>query len=348
MEPHLGTISTERAQTPAPRRWALLTGVILLAAVALGLALGEGMARLAHVPVFRVREAAYIGWAKPDPVLGWRNNPGTYPADEAPHEPMTFLPDGSRYTGPAPADGPAVLIVGCSYAEGYGVRDDQAFAALLQKRFPNLRIKNYAAPGYGTYQSLLVLREAVVQRHIHPAAIIYGFLPMHADRNVLTDSMLEAFRGFGGRRFSPPHVEWANGRLETFPPFVVPDWPLEEHSALITLAHQAELRVKLAGREKNEAQATLQLMEEMKAVADGQKAPLLVATLWDGPPPGPEVYAAITRGLERDGIQHVNVTYHGSETQPDKLRVGGTGHPGVAVHAWWADHLAEWLAAQHR
>jgi hypothetical protein len=329
------------------RTRAALVATTVLCMVVLALAIGEGMARLAGIPVFRIKRAGYIGWAKPDPILGWRNNPGVFPADEPPHEPMTFLPDGSRTTGTPPGDdGPAVLIVGCSFAEGYGVRDDQSVAWLLQQRFPHLRILNFGTPGYGTWQSLMLLREVVERRHIHPAAVIYGFVPFHVERNVLTWTMLDAFRGFGGERFSPPHAELAKGHLQYFPPFVVPDWPLEEHSALVTLLHRTDLRMRLANREKDEVEVTDLLLEQMKETVAGQKARLLVADLWNGGPPGPEAVRSITKGMQEAGIEQMDATYHGTETRPEMLQVGGAGHPGPAVHAWWADKLGEWLAQQ--
>src|ERR1039457_3841036 len=239
--------------------WALT--VALVAALVFGG--GEAIARLARARALPVRSADHMGWAKPDPRLGCRNNPGVPPADEGPHEPMTILPDGSRATGTPPGAGPTVLIVGCSYAEGYGVRDDRSFAWKLQQRVPQLCIRDFGVPGYGTYQSLVLLRELIERQGVQPALVIYGFLPFHADRNVLTYSMLEAFRAFGGERFSPPHVEVRAGELVTYPPFVVPAWPLEEQSALVTLMHQADLHVRLANREKQRAQVTSLLLTQM-------------------------------------------------------------------------------------
>lgn len=348
MEPQAGTVDKERLETmPVGKSRAALVIATILLTIAAAAVLGEGLARLARVPVFRVRRAAYIGWAQPDDVLGWRNHPGVFAADERPHEPMTFLPDGSRATGrPTPAEGPTVLIVGCSYAEGYGVGDDQTFASLLQERFPRLRIQDFGTPGYSTYQSLMLLREVVEQHRIRPAAVIYGFLPMHAERNVLTYSMLDAFRGFGGQRFAPPHVEWAGGGLDTFPPFSVRNWPLEEQSALVTLLHQAELRVRLANRERDEEKVTARLLQDMKELVARQNARLLVATLWDGGPPGPEAYRRMSASMGEAGIEEMDVTYRGPETRPELLQVGGNGHPSALIHAWWADKLSAWIAQQ--
>jgi len=332
------------AARPKPRSTALLWLVTLALTLLLAGLLGEGFARLAKVPAFSVKAADYIGWAKPDPVLGWRNNPGIHLADEGSHNPMTILPDGARDTGPE-GNGPTVLIVGCSFAEGYGVRDNENFAWKLQERFPQLRIRDYGVPGYGTYQSLMLLSELMKGQGIHPALVIYGFLPFHADRNVLTYSMLEAFRSFGGQRFSPPHVEVKNGALEEFPPFAVPAWPLEQRSALVSLLHRAELRVRLADRPAQRAGVTTLLLDRMQTLVEGAGSKLLVATLWDGGD-DPQTYKAVTANMTKAGIAQIDVTYAGSETRPERLHAGGTGsHPGPAVHDWWADKLAAWIEA---
>ncbi|RPH48092.1 MAG: hypothetical protein EHM85_18130 [Desulfobacteraceae bacterium] len=325
----------------------LWTAVVFFALV-LCFGIGEVLARLAHVPVFQVQHTEQsTRWAVRDPILGWRNNPGVHPAHEGPREQMTILPDGSRATGtPADADGPIVIVIGCSFVEGYGVRDDETFGWILQQRFPRARIMNFGTPGYGTYQSLQLLREVVDQRHIHPDLVIYGFVPFHSERNVLTYFMLDAFRSFGGQRFSPPHVELRNGRLEAFPPFVVPNWPFEEYSALITLLHRTELKYRLRNREKDQAQVTVLLLRRMQKFLAGKNARLLVATIADYGPPGPEEHRLMSDGMRTAGIEELDVVYRGGETRPEKLRVGGNGHPGALIHGWWAEKLGAWLERQ--
>ncbi len=336
-----------RAGVPT-RRAALAAGTVVVTLVAC-LAIGEGLARLTEEHDFKVRVRQpdeTTRWSRPDPVLGWRSNPGVHPAHEGPREPMTILPDGSRLTGtPADASGPRVLIVGDSYAEGYGLRDDEAFAWRLQQRFPQLRILNFGTPGYGTYQSLQLLRELLEQRHLRPALVIYGFVPFHAGRNVLAYYHLNAFRAIGGNRFSPPHVELRDGRLVEFPPFIVPSWPAEESSALIELAHDAELRLLLGDRERQQEEVTIRLVRDMDAFVKQHGARFLVATLSEDGPPGPDAYARMARAIHDAGVDEVNVTYRGAETRPEMLRVPGGLHPGVAIQAWWTEQLGAWLTA---
>jgi hypothetical protein len=260
---------------------------------------------------------------------------------------MTILPDGSRRTGtPASADGPIVIVIGCSFAEGYGVRDDETFGWILQQKFPNMRFMNFGTPGYGTYQSLQLLREVVDQRHIRPALVIYGFVPFHAARNVLTYYMLDAFRSFGGQRFSPPYVELHDGKLEAFPPFVVSNWPFEEYSALVTLIHRMELKYSLTNREKDQAQVTVLLLRQMQEYLAGKNARLLVATLSEHGPPGPEEHRLMNEGIRAAGIEELDVVYRGDETRLEKLFVVRNGHPGALIHRWWAEKLSVWLGRQ--
>ncbi|MCX5855307.1 MAG: hypothetical protein NTZ24_12205 [Deltaproteobacteria bacterium] len=226
------------------------------------------------------------------------------------------------------------------------MRDDETFGWLLQQKFPHVRFLNFGTPGYGTYQSLQLLREVVDQRRIRPALVIYGFVPFHAGRNVLTYYMLDAFRSFGGQRFSPPHVALRDGRLEAFPPFVVSNWPFEESSALVSLLHRTELQYRLADREKDQMQVTVLLLRQMQEFLAEKNARLLVATLSDWGPPGPEEYRLMSDGMRTSGIEELEVVYRGEEKRPEKLLVGGKGHPGTRIHAWWAEKLGAWLGQQ--
>lgn len=94
--------------------------------LALCLGVGEIMARLTKVSIFRVQQSEQsTGRAVQDPVLGWRNNPGVHVAHEGPREAMTIFSDGSRTTGTHAATASTIVIIlGCSFAEGYGVFEE--------------------------------------------------------------------------------------------------------------------------------------------------------------------------------------------------------------------------------
>ena len=106
----------------------------------------------------------------PDDKLGWINRPGTYLSTEAGGVPNDF----PRRSQPSKLDTPSktkqraeVLVVGCSFTQGFGVTDDETFSYLLNARYPRLMFHNFGTGGYGTYQSLLRIRReshATVQR----------------------------------------------------------------------------------------------------------------------------------------------------------------------------------------
>ena len=82
----------------------------------------------------------------------------------------------------------------------------------------------------------------------------------------------------------------------------------------------------------------------MQEFLAGKNARLLVATISDYGPPGPEEYRLMSDGMRTAGIEELDVVYRGEETRPEKLMVGRNGHPGARIHAWWAEKLGAWLA----
>ena len=110
-----------------------------------------------------------------DSVLGWRNRPGDYVMP--PFAPggssidVTYLADGRRATGPddgRSGDDGDLIIVGGSYTQGWAISDRETYAWKLQLRYPKLRVRNHGTGGFGTYQSLLVLEEAVLLKGLQP------------------------------------------------------------------------------------------------------------------------------------------------------------------------------------
>ena len=306
---------------------------------------GEILARLFSVKPYQRINPANTTWAKPHPDLGWVNNPGVHRVHEKGHTPMTIWPDGRRATRADPAPPAAasrdLILIGCSVTEGFSVRDDQSFAWLLQAADPTLAVSNYGCPGYGTYQSLLGLERIIGERKpSRPFAVVYGFLSMHADRNVANYTFLEALRTFGGERFAPPHALMANGSLTRYPPLVLKDWPFESRSALVSFLHGVFLRRQLAGRDTQRIPVTLALLGEMAALVRKHGGRFVVAVLWDDPKA--RQYLDF---LKSAGMESVDCSYRGPVNDVSKLFVEINGHPNRILHAWWADCLTGWLKA---
>ncbi len=90
---------------------------------------------------------------------------------------------GHRVTPGAPEPGaPALIFLGASFTFGHGVEDDETYPALLQQRWPDLRIVNGATNGWGTTQALLSLDEHF-EREPRIAGVVYAFITNHLVRN---------------------------------------------------------------------------------------------------------------------------------------------------------------------
>jgi len=91
-----------------------------------------------------------------DPVLGWTLAPGHHSGDAGDFvQPATIGPRGNRLTGADDRPGAAhrVAVFGDSFAYGFGVRDDETFAASLAASLgEGWQVTNHGVPGYGDDQ----------------------------------------------------------------------------------------------------------------------------------------------------------------------------------------------------
>ena len=100
----------------------------------------------------------------PDRELGWINKPGVSLSLEPGHVPMTFWDFGRRASRPdpmRPEGRTPVMVIGGSTTQGYGVRDEETFVALLTQRYPDLWFENFGNGGYSTVQSLMLAERAM-------------------------------------------------------------------------------------------------------------------------------------------------------------------------------------------
>jgi hypothetical protein len=86
-----------------------------------------------------------------------------------------------------------MVLIGDSFTFGEIVSDDETFAAVLQRDFPNTEILNLGIHGYGHDQMLIHLREQGLR--YHPDIVILGYIPADQSRNLLD------FRSYAKPRF---------------------------------------------------------------------------------------------------------------------------------------------------
>lgn len=103
---------------------------------------------------------AFVG----DSLLGFRLNPGQYniTLNSSIQFTTTHNTEGCRVI-PVKAkldslSAASVHLYGCSFTYGYGVNDDETFAAHLQNELTANKITNHAVMGYGTCQAYLQIK----------------------------------------------------------------------------------------------------------------------------------------------------------------------------------------------
>ena len=143
-------------------RIALGVGAVLLAVL-----LGEVMVRLLGVEPVAVNPDQRSLWVY-DEVLGWASRPSHTGVLDNGFFRTPVRTNARGLRGPErpyakPSDRTRVLILGDSFAWGFGVEDDETVAARLETQRPGTEVVNGGVSGYSTDQSLLWLRREGVR-----------------------------------------------------------------------------------------------------------------------------------------------------------------------------------------
>src|SRR5215204_742507 len=271
-------------------------------------------------------------WASQHAETGWINRPGTSHSTEAGRVAMHFEPDGRRSdpAGHKPESLPRVLVVGCSYTQGYGIADDQTYSHLINESLPSAELLNYGTGGYGSYQSLLRIRSYFKSPHAKTPLVIYGLFHGHPARDVAPLAWILSLTTQDGRYLVPPNVrQERSGRFAENPGGPIDIWPLEQQTAIVALLHQVV--VNRAPRRVTPAMADAvfrHLIVEMNNTVADNNAALLVIGLTAMPD-----WAA--SWMREHGVDFVPC-HHPDFGKDPALQVGGIGHPNERVHRWWA------------
>jgi len=143
-----------------------------------------------------------------DPHVGWRN---------APSIDVTVVNQGRVRTNsngmrnhqevslePAPGT-KRLLILGDSYAFGFGVDNEETFAYVLDDTLPGWEVLNFAVSATGTDQNLLMYEHH--GRRFNPDVVLLGFYVLDYNRNTIS------FRDYAKPMFRPDptgHLELLN------------------------------------------------------------------------------------------------------------------------------------------
>ncbi len=316
-----------------------------LIAICLGVVISLGLAELT------LRFADFEPWSSPkdlgepiihefDPVLGWKNKPGhySYPAYNGIglNVEMTFLDNGSRVTSvnhTRKKSGKNVVLVGCSFTEGWAISDRETYPWKLQERFPDVKFYNFGTTGYGTYQSLLML-ERELPRIKSPAVVIYGFIMDQEYRNVASNDWLKIISANSHRThlYLPYVTIDSNGNLIRHAPEKYTTFPFREYSALAAFAEERYMRFKTRGRLEQSHEATEKLILEMQKLVKSYGAKFIVVLLDDSVA---QRYFYRTF-FNMNGIASIDC----SVPLTDEFRVPVDGHPNGRVNSLWSQCIS--------
>lgn len=279
-------------------------------------------------------------WSIPDPQLGWVNKAGIAVSIELGKAPMTFWDQGRRATRDDPGrhpEGAAIMLVGGSNAQSYGVTDHESFPYLLGQRDPGLWIENFGNGGYSTAQALLMAERAVSEFYgtAAPQLIILTFADSHVLRNVSDQSWVYSISDSKGRYVSPPHFRLIGNEL-VFRPFrTIDPWPLETSSALVTTVHNVWMQSVLFDSAEESVPVTQKLLARFAEFSESIGSNLLVVVLEDRTEVSEVVFKdATVPVLDCSGPERSN---------PEEYLLGGNGHPNAKLHIHFADCIGAWM-----
>lgn len=253
-------------------------------------------------------------------MLGWTHRPGsrgTHRVDPIFNATYTIDRSGNRWTGP-PNTRPKIIILGGSYTFGYGVEDDETYAAILNRRFQSFHVVNAGALAWGTSHSWLRLRQLLAEEDA-VNLVLYGFIHHHVVRNGPRRSWLVTLEQKMGRR--NPLIETEEGR------------PVFKRLADPHL--DGKPKAETLGRE--ELAITRSLFEEMAGMCRIRGIPLLLVQLPDGSNETPfsNDFLQLTTGLG-NGVTVVDLR---GVLDLSAVQFAGDGHPSPIGHRMIADEL---------
>lgn len=294
-------------------------------------------------------DASSVG--EPDPTLGWRVAPGTKIAvigSQSWTFSYTELEDSTRHV---PCQGCVVtanndiVVVGDSVMWGYGLSDEDTFAARLAARIKTSRVINAAAPGYGVLQSALRLRSLSGSKGHRVSDVILGVSDYLIDRDVADPrwTIPAALSGNDLNVHLPFLRKSSDGSIELVPAGAhFGELPLRNELAIVFLVEAvAELPSALArrwGAHELEAQAFRILAQEARALG-------AQVTLFDWRSDSDKMLQMLPLWREL-GFRVLRCRQPLAET-PQGL-IPGDNHPSAAVMKGAAECVADGLSESPR
>ncbi len=275
--------------------------------------------------------------------LGWQNRQGVYVGRKEGNDLIyqTYWPGGLRATATHQRESSdSTVLLGCSYMQGFGLRDQETFGWQLQEKYPNLNVLNYGTPGYGTCQSFILMKQ-LFNNEPKPNTVIYGFIGHHEERNVFNPSWTRALSlRTPGKHLRIPYCELSSqGEIKVSPPAAHPVWFLRDRSALVAAVDNLTAKLLSAREEQRRVPVTKSLILELNKLATNAQSRFIVAIL-EASTPTKKDYQNY---LKENGVEVIDCIH--PEWPSPALRIPGDLHPNASVNKFWSDCVAAALGA---
>ena len=262
-----------------------------------------------------------LGWS---PIIGIHNFKPW--AENGKNTVLTFNNDTSRFISDQKENLEKIVFVGGSITNGWAVSDNETFPYLLQKKYKNFKVYNFAVGGYGGYQSLLNL-EKIYEKKENIKFVIYGFIPHHEVRNVAAGSWLYLLNYVSKRGVvNLPYASLdKNGKLAHHAPDELIKVPLSEKLAFSAKIEKKIMKLKSFKREKNQTEISLAIINEMNVLSKENNSKFILLILKDFGDSRKQTYDEF---LKKNDIHNINCFLSSDK----KYQVPGEGHPNEISH----------------
>ncbi len=289
---------------------------------------------------------------KSDPKLGWIAKEGTYkflPVDiNGKNFTMSFNENGNRKNSDIKNNSKKeILIIGGSFAQGWGVNDNETFSYELQKKYNSYKVYNFGQGGYGSIQSYLLLKD-LISKNIKPHLIIYGIIQHHEYRNIAHSGWLRMLSQYSSRGhvYTPYGVIGKNDELIIHKPIGYLDLPFREISSIITLIEKVYMKLnsrnrvyiksKAGKKTKQQIIVTKKTILKMKKLSEQSGSNFILVNLdWLGSFKK-ENYDNF---FKKNNIKFVNCALPSNE----KYIIQGDYHPNRTAHTYFKNCLVEYI-----
>jgi hypothetical protein len=251
------------------------------------------------------------------------------------------LPNTLRITHPLETYGEAktkdeVWIFGCSFTEGWGLKDDETYPWLMQEKFPEYEIVNFGVGGYGTIHSLIQFREALAAKT--PKVAVLAYANFHDERNTFSrqrQKWVVTARNLGP--IAQPYARFdGQGNLQyLFGAGDYKEFPLMRYSAL---AHYIEIKYnQLEERSIHSHDVSKALILEMAKIANEHHVKFVVAGIASS-----DGTLDMLNFAREHGISSIDISVD-LKAPANRL---SDGHPSAVANRQFADKLAGFLRTE--